>query len=288
VFWEKVFNAGHAPLFGLMSLVVLGVSLTLRPSPPALHVRHYVFAFGVSLLAGVVTEVFQWIGQIRFGELGDVLVNGVGSSAFLAVAATFDPEMVRLYRLPRHRLAVLAVSAIVMGIVFVPVPIAVAAEKVRDAAFPRLNGFETYWDLHFLRTTPYTEIRLAPAPDGRDAPLTEVTFHPARAAIVVLRDPYPDWTGYDRLVLELYSPSTHAVVLGMKIDDLDDAHMVRAVFSREFVVQPGDNRIAVPLSEIRDAPRDREMDLTHITGLALYTLDAERSFSLYLDELRLE
>jgi len=288
VFWEKVFNAGHAPLFGVMALVVLGLSLTLRPSLPGLRIRHYLFAFGVSLLAGVVTEVFQWVGHVRFGEVGDVLVNLVGSSVFLVAAATLDPEMVRLYRLPRHRLAVLATSGVVMGIVFAPVPVAVVAERVRDAAFPRLSGFETYWDLHFLRTTPYSEIRLVPAPDGRDARLTEATFHPARAAIVVLRDPYRDWTGYDRLVLDLHSALTRPVVLGMKIDDLDDGHMVRAVFSREFVVHPGDNRITVPLSEIRSAPRDREMDLTHITGLAFYTLDAAQSFSLYLDELRLE
>lgn len=268
LFWEKVFNAGHAPLFGAMSLVVLGVSLTLRPSQPDLRFRHYAFAFGV-LLAGIVTEALQWIGQVRFGKFDDVVVNALGSAVFLAVAATFDREMVRLYRLPRHRLAVLAVSAVMMSIVFVPVPIAVMADRFRDAAFPRLNGFETYWDLRFLKTTPYTEVRLAPAKNGSEVRFTEVTFHPARAAIIVLCDPYPDWTGYDRLVLELRSDLPHPVLLGIKIDDLDYSQLVHPLFSREFLVHPGDNRITVPTSDIRAAPRGREMDMTGISGLAV-------------------
>jgi hypothetical protein len=288
LFWEKVYNAGHATLFGTMSLVVLGVSLTLRPSPADLRFRHYAFAFGVSLLAGIVTELMQWVGQVRFGEFDDVVVNALGSATFLAVASTFDREMVRLYRLPRHRVMVLAMSAIVMGIVFAPVPIAVMAGRFRDAAFPRLNGFETYWDLQFLKTTPFTEVRLAPAKDGGEVRFTEVTFHPARAAIVVLCDPHPDWTGYDRLVLELRSDLPHPVLLGMKIDDLDDSRQVFPLFSREFVVHPGDNRITVPLSEIRAAPKGREMDMSHISGLAIYAVQPEESFSLYLDELHLE
>jgi hypothetical protein len=289
LFWESVYDAGHFPLFGLLSLVVLALSRTLLPWPPDRHARHYVFAFGVSMLAGTVAELLQLIGPNRFGEFGDLVRNGLGIAVFLTAAATFDTEMVRRYRVPRHRAAVAVASALILAAVTAPVALAGAALVARDAAFPRLNGFSTYWDRKFLRTTPHVDLRLTTPPgDAAGKRMAEVTFYPSRNALLVLRDPYPDWTAYHRLVVDVFSALDRTVGLSIKIEDLDGTRSVVELFVRELTIEPGYNSISIPLSEIERAPPGRSMDMSHITGIALFVTEPPDELTLYLAEIRLE
>ena len=159
----------------------------------------------------------------------------------------------------------------------------------RDAAFPRLNGFSTCWDRHFLRTTRYVDLRLTPPPDDAAGQrMAKVTFYPSRIALVVVRDPYPDWTGYDRLVVDVFSALDRTVGLSIKIDDLDDTRSVAELFARELAIEPGYNSIAIPLSEIQRAPPGRSMNMSHITGIALFVVKPQDELTLYRADLRLE
>ena len=241
------------------------------------------------MLAGAVAELLQLIGPNRFGELSDLMRNGLGIAVFLTAAATFDTEMVRRYRVPRHRAAVAVGSAVILAAVTAPVAVAGAAVLARDAAFPRLNGFSTFWDLQFLLTGPHVDLRLTTPPgDAAGRRMAEVTFYPSRNALLVLRDPYPDWTAHQRLVIDVFSALDRTVAMSIKIEDLDGTRSVVELFVRELAIEPGYNSITIPLSEIERAPPGRSMDMTHITGIALFVTEPTDELTLYLAELRLE
>ena len=89
-------------------------------------------------------------------------------------------------------------------------------------------------------------------------------------------------------MVDVFSALDRSVGLSIKIDDLDDTRSVAERFARELAIEPGYNSIAIPLSEIRSAPPGGSMDMSHITGMALFVRKPRDDLTLYLADLRLE
>ena len=59
-------------------------------------------------------------------------------------------------------------------------------------------------------------------------------------------------------------------------------------FSRKLSIEPGENRFAFPLEEVRTTAKKRKLDLSRIHKIALYRSNVETTFSVTLDDFRLE
>jgi hypothetical protein len=80
------------------------------------------------------------------------------------------------------------------------------------------------------------------------------------------------------LRLLIVNPEPTPAEITVRIDDAAHQHNLafHDRFTRAFTLQPGPNRIEVPLDDVRVAPRDRELDLERVESLLIFAVDLAR------------
>jgi len=182
-------------------------------------------------------------------------------------------------------------SVLLIAVSLIPVGLAGAAIMRRNAAFPRLSEFGT-WLGRYLLDARNVELEPASQP-GSGAPnaiplAARLTFRSDRPALLVFRSPYPDWSGYERLELTAFSELDRPVRLRFRIVDEEWHPTLGDFFLDVFTIEPGVNRILIPLSRVQHLASGREMDMTRVDQIVLSPADAREPFSVWVDDLRLE
>ena len=289
--WKAVFNSGHAVLFGFFAVSILILSTTLtKRSRPAKY--HYYLAFWLSTAVGLLAEALQIYGP-RSADIGDFLRNVLGIGSFLLFASTFDGPIVpsnenaRAYSIWYRRL----VATAILCVAFIPVIVMSTAYVQRASAFPSICRFRAGWEQHFVETSR-CEISQRALPDrwqkvSLDS-ATYVTFHTGRYRVLSFEEPYPDWTGYARLVFTIYLASPEPIELRLRIEDERYGRQSSDRFDETLRIEPGVNRIAIPLAEVRRGPQTRVLDMSRIQRVSLRAVRPSVPFSFYLDGFRLD
>ena len=276
---EALLDAGHAPLFG-----VVAVALLRFLSPPGTCARRpYLRAWMLTVVLGAATEGAQFFGP-RDADPLDLARNVAGATAFLLIAAVFDGQK-------RKRGPLIAAAFALLGAASFPAAATAVDYLRRDAAFPILCDFESAWTLRFAGVSDAEmDLVAPPAPCGPNGGnrTARVTLHPATYPGFGIREPYPDWTGYEELALDVYSELPGDLLLELRIHDAVHDQTWADRFNRTLVVHPGCNAVRVRLSDVRAAPRGREMDMARIRGVVLFVDGLEEPRTLYLDSFRLE
>ncbi|MBW7470686.1 succinyl-CoA synthetase subunit beta [Marinobacter sp. F4218] len=100
-----------------------------------------------------------------------------------------------------------------------------------------------------------------------------------------------DWREYDRLNISLFNPDPSPLPMTLRINDLkhehgDNAHNDR--YNTSFTLTPGLNTFTLALEDIRNAPKDRTMDMSRIHRLTLFASRLPALRTIYLLDLRLD
>ncbi len=288
--WHEVYNLGHIPLFGLFAVLVLEIS---RASLGRLLVRplaHYGIALGATVVVSIATELLQLNMPGRQAELQDALHNVIGGLCFLALRACLDTALWQPDK-SRMRRWVAVAASLTLLVSFWPLANLGWHYGMRAAAFPVLVDFDSRWQRPFL-SSPRAGLDKMQAPAGwtqrKNQKIVAVKFMVAPWPGVSMHEPYPDWSGFTTLRFDVYSELSHPVDLILRIDDINHNNQYRDRFNRTFSVQPGLNQIAVPLSDVRNAPSGRDLDLQEITQMILFSRRPEKPFTLYLSDIWLE
>jgi hypothetical protein len=249
----------------------------------------YGLALGLTILMGAFSELLQ-IGADRSSDPRDVARDALGACSFLLIAATRDPYALFNSSVGSGARAICRGSALgLLVLVFAPVAPVVNAYSQRAAAFPALCDFAGTWETNFVATKharlEYTSL---PAASGGAIPAGHISFEPVRTAVFKLLEPYPDWTGYQSLRLVAQSALDRPIELALRIHDRWHDGRPLDRFRRRLTFLPGINEFVIPLAEIQAAPESREMDLSAIQRLSLFTVESTDDFSLYLIELGLD
>ncbi len=312
--WRAVFDAGHAPLFGAVALL-LSRLVRGRAHLPQQRIRPYAIAFALTTLAGIGAELFQFFTP-RDADALDMVRNVAGALAFLAVAIAFDRRFATIASATRVGLVGLAASLLL--VVAFPVLTLATALVQRNAAFPVLCDFSTRWSRKLLTTQDaqlacvapprsWTEAsraaqgQLRDSEQGRDATRDEpkprssppecvgrLELRAARYPGLTLRDPASDWSAYDRLCFDVFSEHDSTVALVLRIDDAHAFLRYEDRFNHVLRIHPGMNPVCVPLDAVRAGPRDRALDLTRIQRVVLFANAPPRAFQVYVGVMRLE
>jgi hypothetical protein len=287
--WADAFNAGHAPLYGLVALAILGLLRTAGIRSGNAGIRTYVLAFTITVAAGIAAECIQLLGLGDAGP-GDVARDALGAAAFLLGASTFDRELACRWR--RFPPAIrLLLGALLLGLAFAPLAETALALLRRDAAFPMICDFGDSWESKFVLPQE-ADLQRVPPPAGwmRDPSdrVGSLAFHEGTYPGVAIRSLHRDWTGYQTLVFEAYSELQKPVELVLSIHDIGHDTQYGDRFNRDLSIEPGSNRIAIELKDLQSAPRGRQMDLSRMCGLVLFAAHPSEPFVLYLDAIRLE
>jgi hypothetical protein len=291
IFWTATLDAGHVPLYGMFALIMLRVSWSWSRRTHNHRLGSYLTAGGLTVAAGGLTEVLQAFGS-RDAEVADFARNAAGAATALLVALAFDRKVTvspSAIRIPRPVMLLLAVALLTIAVF--PVTTIAIAYLQRDRAFPRICDFEAAWERKFVAAKD-AELTITSPPRewGRAAQdkAGRVTFLTGEYPALVIQEPHPDWGGHDRFVFEVYSELQEPVAIVLRINDIHHRGAYSDRFNRELVIDPGANRISIPLPEVETSPRRRRMDLTHIRNVTIFADHPVHSFSLYVDALHLE
>jgi hypothetical protein len=283
LFWVAVWNCGHAPIFGVFALLVLAVGSAAIPAPGERRRYLYLAVFLISITVGLLTEIVQFIAG-GDAELEDLGRDIAGAAAFLGFAASYDGQL-RFLRSPHRRKAFRAGSLVLLAATLLPVMLLARVYQARNAAHPTVLDFKASWALRLLELRD-ADLKLNPSASG--GRLARVTFRTGVFPGLTLQEPYPDWTQYKRLSFTVFSQVADPVRIVLRIDDIHHNNDHTDRFNRSLEIHPGINPISVLLSDIRQSPRTREMDMKHIHRLLLFAYRPAKPFSLDFDSLRLE
>jgi VanZ family protein len=289
VFWRDLGNAGHVPVFGLLSLVLLGLFRRIRPqlADPIL--------FGAAFLAtaafGVLTEFVQFFGP-RDADLYDLLRDLAGAGGFLLIvlAVVSNWSKARTVGLRWRRWTLLAAAVALLSAGLARFVITSLAFLERDRAFPYLTQFGQSWADTFL-TTNNAELSIAPDSVikrfGANETVAQLMLYPADYPGLEIREPYPDWRGFDTLAFEVYSPDGRISNLQVRIHDRQHSGDYSDRFNRVVNLQSSALPVRIALSDIVGAPRGRNLDIGEVASIILFVHGLQDTGSLYISDLHL-
>ncbi|UCG61424.1 MAG: VanZ family protein [Candidatus Zixiibacteriota bacterium] len=286
--WREIQNTGHTPFFGVISLLLLGISLRTLDRRLKHRWHHYLLALGACIFLGAVTEFAQLIGP-RDADFGDLIRDIAGAISFLGVFMYFDRGM-KVSISFRQRMGVLALALAVLVISFVPLALLSETYVHRSRAFPVICDFDSRWSRRFLSTTD-ARVEIVRSPDvwlsGRGK-VGKLTLRSGDFPGMAIVEPYPDWREYTALRFDLYSPADTAIIIRIRIEDSHHNDEYTDRFNKIMAVLPGDSQISIPISDVRVAPAGRELDLGSVGPIHIFTVNLIRQHTLFIDNIRLE
>lgn len=289
--WREIHNAGHAPLSGILALALLGISRIVLGTRSRSPIAHYVIALTLTVSIGAISEISQ-IPQQRDADIWDLIRDVAGTISFLALYMAIDPAVRQIRaRFDWLRIALIVIAVLLLAATLVPSALWIVADLQRDKAIPNILTFESVWEEKYI-TVIDAELEIVKPPDGFiDAggeSVGKLIMLPATYPGMRIDEPFPDWSGYSYFRFEAYSELDTTVQLAVRIDDLwhDGGYPDR--FNFVVKIQPGLNRISVPLEKVRNAPVSREMDMTKIWAIHLFAFDIQDTIEVYLDNFRIQ
>jgi hypothetical protein len=288
--FREVHNFGHTPAFGLLSLLVLGM---LKHSWWRSRIKaryQYLIAGTVSLIIGFAVEVYQIVGP-RDADFFDLLRNLAGVVAFLGLWASFDNELVP-HRLKQRRSILIGLSALILVVPSLPVIAALETYRQRNARFPVLVDADAWRGRWFLRAHD-AYIEIAPSPTNSDQDREDLAV---RLTLLPdedypgmeLTEPCPDWSAYEALNIKLESILDTNWQFVLSVSDRQHNGTIEDRYTLSQTLMPGRQQITIPLSELSRTPSGRNLDLTAISKINLYTLRVSDTSRLWIYDLRLE
>lgn len=267
-------DAGHTPLF---FLVTLSVIFAMRDHPRFAGVRLYALAGFVGVGTGLLSELIQK-PLARDASWEDAAADAVGAVLALALYALFDP---RTKLRGWQRLSALAIAVSCIAIFFAPIVRMTRAYVHRNGQFPVIADFhsriELYWTLSIGVNREIVD-------DALEVDLAADVF-PG----VSFFEPVPDWRAYRTLIIDVSNPDTEPLTLGVRVHDGKHRNAFNDRFNTHFDVAPSERRtLRIPLEDIRKGPRQRFMDMAHISDITLFRRGKPGSRHLRIYSVRLE
>ncbi len=269
IFAPEVHAFGHLVFFAILAWVALQLPMVRRYSYP---VRAVVVLVGAVLLGGMIELIQPYFG--RSAAIKDVWQNLLGASITVALSAP---------RGAARRILVSVVAVVLFLEMHNPVT-SLWDRGVARIQFPVLSDFSTaFEDRRWSSGTPDSSI----ARVGQRS--LRVDLQPSRYAGTTMRRSFGDWNEHNTLEFSIYVPDGS---LGITVSIRDHEHLDRGGayidrFNRRFLLQPGWNDVSIPVADIRDAPQERQQDLSDIAELAIFTSNLEEERTFYLDRVRL-
>jgi len=267
-------NAGHMPVF---FLVTLGLLIVLRNDFKVEGVRLYALAGLIGAGLGFLSEVIQR-PLARDASWEDVFSDTVGAVCALAVYAMFD----RRPRIPRGAWLVALVVALACVAFYVTPLVRMSVAYVhRNGQFPVLADFrspvEPFW------TVGYGTNR------SRKDDALEVEFVGGPWPGVSLHEPFPDWSAYRTLLIDVENPDGAKLEFTVRVHDRGHWQNYSDRFNRHFELAAGERRtLRIDLRDVERAPKGRLMDMRQISNIALFRDKRTGARRMRIYMLRLE
>ena len=257
----------HAPLFGGLTLAILGLMHRFLPQPPTggdLIRRCAIVGFGVFTF-GVSMEIMQHV-SVRSGNLHDAVANGLGIiAALLFFLAT--RQKARWPGLLWLRIALLGFAAVALAFAWLGPARMIWDDYAMKRSFPKLASFDSNIEItrFYFRECSGT-LSTQDATDGTYA--MSVSYQGTQNPSFTLVELQRDWSNMQSFEMDVTLDDSYPadeVDFAFSILDEHHANYATDLFHRIWKLQPGKTvRVSVSRNDILGGPQDREMDLTQI------------------------
>ncbi|MCC5860057.1 MAG: hypothetical protein JJT90_18035 [Ectothiorhodospiraceae bacterium] len=268
----ELYAFGHVGLFAVLALLAMHTpALRGHPFPR----RAGLTLAGVLLLGGTLELLQPLFG--RSASLVDLGQNLAG--AFAAVALLAPRGAVR------RSLAVTALAALTATLYAPTIDLWDRAQARQQ--FPVLGDFETRFEhRRWSNGSPSTRVAYT-GNRSLEVPLRAERRYPG----TMLRRSIGNWHGYSALQFQVYLSEGPPLYLTVSIRD--QAHFHRGGrytdrFNGRYRLEPGWNKVRIPVDSIRQAPRERELELDDLAEVVFFTTTLRQDRVIYLDGVRLE
>jgi hypothetical protein len=281
-----VANSAHGPAFALVTLIVI-VLLRLTRGHQASPLLDYWFAIAVALLLGTLVELLQ---LVTGGDtsLDDILRDALGAVAAVGFFALVDS---RVRAQPLHRpvrCAGLLVGSVCTAILIAPLAITTAAYLQRHHRFPTLVDFSSPLSTYFLAVYSTVTVAREELPNGMTGGAQRVIGLHTRIAGknwwgIALREPYPDWRGYEQLALDLANPTDVPLLLRVQIRDRHQRRERQSGYRRSIEIAPHSRRTwTIPLAHLASGEGTARVNTAIVSSIVLSRHPANQATEFYV------
>jgi len=154
------------------------------------------------------------------------------------------------------------------------------------SSFPVLANFETPFE---IERWDGEGLEIKKLEDGNRL-LKKSFLTKSYSTIIFVHFP-SNWEGYDCLKFVIQNPGLDKIPLRMWISDQQHNETNREYFDRfshKITITPGRHTIEIPIEKLRRAPRNRDMDISKIAEIGIFTANLLAPAELLFDSFRLD
>jgi VanZ family protein len=277
--FKNFWNLGHILYYALLTFAICSFPREKAIRPVAQFIICMVVTFILGLLVEFVQSNFQ-----RTPDAGDLFRNMIGACVGMFFLAPLKKT------LPRRRLRFIqAVTLFLAGMQIYPITVDLTDEYRANRQFPVLSGFETPYEIYRWRgdTRFFTDDTVA-ATGGH---AMRIDLNTDQYSGVSLHYFHEDWTGYQWFQALVYNPSPENLTIVCRIHDRLHAQSEQRYedrFNQPFNLTRGWNTIRIDLDHVKNAPRNRRMDMRHIYGIGFFAVRLEHPRTIFIDDVLLK
>jgi hypothetical protein len=283
LWWREAVNSGHTLLFIFLSFVIYHQIRARARFPNTLIIYLYVLILG--LLLGAVIEALQTLVQ-REASISDMYKNFLGIMTGLCLISAFNLKNVHYQNLTRFLFVFVGAGFLMLGMM--PLMQLSWHYIERKSAFPVIIDFDANWSSSFIHLNNAEMLKLPNSTQKKNDKLHLVRFGQGEYPGVSIIEPEPNWSGYHQLRLKVFSMNEHDINLTMRVHDKMHNQDYSDRFNKKLVIHPGLNKLEITLNQIQHGPLNRELDLTNIAGVILFSSEQEQQLRFYVSNLILE
>ena len=274
----EIRNALHGP--GFLLLTVLLYRLTAQAAPVT---RRLLFTGAMAIVTAVLSE-FAQLAVDRSTSLLDLASDALGIATGLTICYVVSrPRSSH----PRQHVQT-GLTILLCLLTFLPLTLSIRIAVLQAWAFPVLTAFGSGWTADVSHPIGRASLTTtAPAADWpqKDGRVLRAQPSTDRYSGVYIR-PFSNWTGFEALVFTL-AADRDGCKATLRIQDLDHDFTFRDRYNKALRVQRQPTAFRIALSEVREAPENRPLDLARIRDVALFVSGQNRCSELVLGNLRL-
>jgi len=284
---SAIHDFAHAPIFGCVALLLLQ---WLRPQVFARTwsvATHYLVAFSIAVVLGAATEIAQMFAH-RDASWVDLRSDTLGALAFCGVYTILDQ------RVSRSAVRFVGVIGGALLLVWHSIPVV----RVTFAYLHRNQDFPSLIDARDARADDFAKVFRAEGEyarlptrfaevDGERA--LHMRFGTEDWVGLDLDEPYPDWSNFGTLAMDLTNPNESMLDVSIRVHDRTHNWAFADRFNRTYRLAPQSRTtVRVPLLEIERAPLGRRLNLQHVANFQLFTSGVNAGRELYVSRIWLE
>jgi len=278
--FQNAWQLGHILFFFIVTYLLIKSSKTISNLP---FITQSLLLIILTLFVGVVIEFFQTVIDDRQPDIKDLIRNIIGC---LLALTFFSPSRSKIRKI---RLRVVQIGTIILIILeIIPAAIGMIDEITAYKQLPILADFETPFEIErFSGDAGFTTDNTVARHGNRSL---KVWFGTNLYSGVALKYFPSDWKNFSHLKFSIYNPSSDPLNVISRLHDADHYDKGGSFddrFNVKTEILQGWNDIEIALEDVENAPKTRKMNLNHIQGLSVYTVQLPQERIIYIDYIRL-